>query len=251
MGITVFNGSLRKWPGPDMESARLIKVLTIAGTPVVNLVSVSVQLDLFSTGRASFTVITEQEPAGLVELHLGYQVDKLTPYFLGVIESKHQANGRWFLTCRELIGALSFPAPMAIRFATMLDVLNKLAELGLEFVYPDQAYLNTPVPAFYHHGDGISVLRQLGQVYQVPDYIFQQRPDGKVYAGSWHDSGWAGTEINDFSEHPLKVKTSTTGEVVAIPKLRPGLKLNGRYITETTLTGNTQVIRWSKTLSAA
>jgi|GEM_PF-225045 len=238
----------------DMEkpdSARLTTVLIIGGEPVVNIINNSVQLDLFSPGRASFVVTCEHEPKGIVELHLGYRVDKLQPYFMGVIESKYQSSGRWYLTCRELLGALSLPANMAIRFATMKDVLDQLSLTGLQFIYPDAGYLNQPVPCFYHQGDGISVLRQLGKIYQVPDYIFQQRPDGKIYVGSWHDSGWAKSVITDFSEHPIKPISSSKGKLIAIPKLRPGLKLNGRYLTEVTLTGNKQVIRWSKTLYAA
>ena len=234
-----------------MESTRLTKLLTIGGKPVTNIVSDSVQLDLFSTGRATFVVVCDFEPKGIVELHLGYQVNKLAPYFMGVIESKYQAAGRWFLTCRELIGALTLPAPLAIRFATMRDVLAKLSELGIELICPDADYTTKAVPCFYHQGDGISALRQLGKVYQIPDFIFQQRTDGKVYVGSWQDSGWSRSIINDFSEHPIKSTSSTKGELIVIPKLRPGLKLNGRYITETTLVGTKQVIRWSKTLFVA
>ncbi len=236
------------------ESARLTKVLLIGDEQVTSLVSDIVKLDLHSTGRATFVAVCEQEPNGLVELHLGYQIDQMTPYFLGVIESKHYSNGRWHLTCRELLGALSYPAPIAIRFATLKGVLTELEKLGLSFVYPttfvDQKdYINTKVPCFYHAGDGISALRQLGKVFKIKDYIFQQRPDGKVYVGSWHDSGWAKSTINDFPEHPIKVSSTTSGELVAIPKLRPGIKLNGRYTTEVILSGNKQVISWSNTLA--
>ena len=38
------------------QSARLTKSLTIGGKAVANIVSDSVQLDLFSTGRATFVV---------------------------------------------------------------------------------------------------------------------------------------------------------------------------------------------------
>jgi hypothetical protein len=231
------------------HSARLTKLLFINKIPVTNLVSEIVQLDLFSTGRASFTVVCEKEPTGIIELHIGYQVDKLIPYFLGAIESKHFSKGQWFITCRELIGALSFNYPIAIRFATLTDVLNELAKIGLEFTYPDAEYMKVPVPCFYHNGDGISTLRCLGKIFNIKDYIFQQRPDGKVFVGSWHDSAWATSEINDFSDHVLKVKNSRSGEMVIVPKLRPGLKLNGKYIVETTLAGNKQDIRWSKTPS--
>ncbi|MBB1384355.1 hypothetical protein H5119_02115 [Pseudoalteromonas sp. SG45-5] len=231
-----------------MSSSRLIKTLTIGGESVINLVSDNIQLDLYSTGRASFVVVVEQEPQGLVELHIGYAIDNMQPYFLGVIEAKHQSNGRWFLTCRELIGALSFPHNFAIRHATLANVCDALSTIGIEFIYPDASYTHTPVPAFYHQGTGIEALRQCEHVFSIPGFIFQQRPDGKVYVGSWHDSRWPQSEITDFEEHPIKVTGANTGSIVATPKLRPGIKLNNRFITEVTLSENKQVIRWSKTL---
>lgn len=232
------------------SSARLTKVLTIDGNKVTNIVNDNVKLGLFSTGRAMFTVVADSEPKGLVELHIGYNIDKLTPYFLGVIESKHYSDGRWFITCRELLGALSFPASIAIRFATAKMVLDKLSEMGISFVTPSAAYINQKVPCFYHNGTGITALQQLGKVFNIENFIFQQRPDGQVYVGSWNDSGWAKSEINDFAEHPIKVDKSTTGELIAIPKLRPGIKLNGRFITEVVLSGNKQQITWASKLAA-
>lgn len=232
-----------------MKSNRLTKLLTIDGEPVNNIVNDDVKLGLFSTGRATFTFVSEREPKGLVELQIGYQVDKLTPYFLGVIESKHFANGKWLITCRELIGALSFRASIAIRFATAKKVLEQLAKLGVTFTSPNADYINTKVSGFYHNGTGITALQQVGKVFNIPDFIFQQRPDGQVYVGSWQDSGWSTSEINNFPEHPIKVSSSTAGELIAIPKLRPGVKINGRYITDVTLSGNKQKIKWSNNLA--
>ncbi|GAA79223.1 hypothetical protein [Pseudoalteromonas sp. BSi20495] len=227
-------------------STRLSDTLTIGGKPVTSIVTKSVQLDIASTGRAKFEIVTEEVPSGLVELHLGYTLDNMVPYFLGVIESKHQANGRWYLTCRELLGALSFTAPLAVRHATIKAVLDELAKLGVEFVTPENAgYLNKTIPAFYHSGIGIEALKQIGKAWGISDFIFQQRPDGKIFVGSWHDSRWPLAAINDFPEHTITAKSSTTGELIAIPKLRPGIQINGRNITETTLINDRMHIRWS------
>ena len=227
-------------------TARLSNSLKIGGQHVTNIVDKTVQLDIASTGRAKFEVVTEQEPSGLVELHLGYTLDNMIPYFLGVIESKHHANGRWYLTCRELLGALSFPAPVAVRHPTIKAVLDELTKLGVEFVTPENAeYLNKITPAFYHSGTGIEALRQIGKAWGINDFIFQQRPDGKIFVGSWHDSRWPLSAINDFPVHTITAKSSTTGELIAIPKLRPGIKLNGRHITEVTLINDRMHIRWS------
>jgi hypothetical protein len=231
-------------------SARLTKVLTIGNKQVTSIVNDNVKLSLFSTGRATFTLVTESEPNGLVEMQIGYNIEGLTPYFLGVIETKHFSNGRWFITCRELLGALSFPAPIAIRFATAKMVLEKLEETGVSFVTPNAEYISKKVPCFYHNGTGISALQHIGKVFNIDNYIFQQRPDGQIYVGSWQDSGWAKSEIKDFAEHPINVENSMSGELIAIPKLRPGIKLNGRYITEIILSGSKQNITWTKSLAA-
>ena len=229
-------------------SDRLTKVLTIGGKQVNSIVDESVKLGLFSTGRATFSITSDNEPSGIVELQIGYSATKLTPYFLGVIESKHFANNQWLITCRELMGALAFSSPIVIRHATAKMVLEKLSELGVKFVTPNADYINKKVPCFYHNGTGISALQQLGKVFNIDGYIYQQRPDGQIYVGSWADSGWAKSEINDFPEHTIKVKSSTSGELIAIPKLRPGIKLNGRYITEVIFSGNKQLIKWQSKL---
>ncbi|MBD1582810.1 hypothetical protein [Pseudoalteromonas sp. S16_S37] len=231
-------------------SAKLTAILTVAGVAVDTIVSQQVQLDLNSTGRAKFEVVTEHEPTGIVELHLGYDINKMSPYFMGVIESKYYANGRWFLTCRELLGALSLKAPIAVRHATISKVLSALNN-QIEFVIPDTTYSQSVVPAFYHSGTGIEALRQIGNVWQIPEFIFQQRPDGKIYVGAWHDSRFAQNFINNYPAHTIKSNSSTTGTLIAVPKLRPGIKLNGYYITEVTLINDRMQIRWSKQLLSA
>ncbi|MDK2595197.1 hypothetical protein [Pseudoalteromonas obscura] len=228
-------------------SSRLSDSLHIGGVAVTAVIKKQVQLDINSAGRASFEVVTNSEPTGIVELHLGYKLTDMKPYFLGVIESKHFANGRWYLTCRELLGALAYQKSFSLRHPTISQVLDVLDE-HIEFVTPSADYMQIKVPMFCHAGTGIEALRQIGRVWQIPQYIFQQRPDGKVYVGSWHDSRWAQSTINDFPEHSLKTTSSTTGEVIAIPKLRPGLKLNGRHIQEVTLQNDRMQIRWSNKL---
>ncbi|QUI71241.1 hypothetical protein [Pseudoalteromonas sp. M8] len=227
---------------------KLNEQLTIGGVPVTTIEKKLVQLDIGSTGRASFQVVCDFEPAGLVELHIGYELEALEPYFLGVIESKLYSNGLWHLTCRELIGALSFKIPMAIRHATIEKVLAELSQGQLEFVIPNVQYSKAVVPAFHHAGTGIEALRQIGAVWQIPHYIVQQRPDGKIYVGSWEHSKWATSEVSEFPEHAIKTINSLSGEVLAIPKLRPGIKINGRYITEMTLKDDRMQLRWSNKL---
>lgn len=225
---------------------KLSKALSINNEPV-NMVQDVVQLYLHSPGRATFEVITDEEPKGLVSLHIGYQAGNLQPYFLGVIDRKYQHGERWYLTCRELLGALSFEQPFSLRFPALTDVLDVMATTAGSFETPDKDYTKKPVPAFHHSGDGITALRQLGSVFDIPDYIFQQRTSGTFYVGSWHDSHWAQTPVT-LPAHLFTSSNAVNASFMAVPKCRPGLLLNNRYVLETILNDNTMTITWSHKL---
>lgn len=76
-------------------SARLTKVLTIGDQQVSNILNDNVKLALFSTGRATSTVISDKEPSGLVELHIGYNAKQLTSCFSCINSHTfcHRKNG--------------------------------------------------------------------------------------------------------------------------------------------------------------
>ena len=227
---------------------KLQQRLTINNS-VVEIVDRTTSHDLYSPGRAVFEVITKEAPTGLVELHIGYK-DKLTPYFLGAIESKIKKNNSWLITCRELIGALSFGCDFSLRHPTLRDVLEQINRCGVTCIAPDTKYAQTKIPAFCHVGDGVTALRQIGNAFDISDYIFQQRSGGTIYVGSWHDSNWSQPE--NARELPLHVFTSHSAKhakLVAIPHLRPGIKINDRYVKEVKLVKSQQEITWSQSLS--
>lgn len=228
---------------------KLQTLLTIGGE-VVTPAHHNVVLSLRSPGRAVFVVAEDTLPSGLVEFHIGYQ-DKLVPYFYGVIESKQQRAGRWFITCRELVGALSFALPIARRHPTLRDVCDEIERAGITIELPDADYASRKIPCFYHSDDGVNALRKLGSAFGITDYIFQQRTNGNVYVGSWHDSGWqAEDKTITTAEHIFKSSNASSATLFAVPYLRPGMKLNQRYVGQVELKETEQSILWSPQLSA-
>lgn len=224
----------------------LNKLLRVNNKPV-DLICDHVQLFLSSPGRALFEIATDDEPAGLIELHIGYKTDDLTPYFLGVIESKRKAGDKWYLTCRELVGALAYAAPVSIRFATLRAVLDEYEKLGITFVTPEIDYVTNHVACFYHDGCGISALRQLGSVFGIENFMFQQQANGQVYVGSWNHSNWSDSPVT-LPDHVFTYSNANSVELMAVPKLRPGLKLNGNFVTSVILNKSQMAIQWSHRL---
>ena len=101
---------------------------------------------------------------------------------------------------------------------------------------------------FYHNGDGITALRQCGKVFAIPDYIFQQLTDGKIFVGSWQDSQWQKSPVS-ISEDLITKLTATTAKMLATPKLRPGLMLNNKIIHQITFSNTEMQILWFRKLS--
>ncbi len=227
---------------------KLHKLLTIGGNTMI-IAADNINLDLWAPGRAMFTVSQEKEPTGLVEYSIGYK-DHLVPYFVGVIESATQTAGAWHLTCRELLGTFaSISKPMALRHPTALDVLNELGPLSLTFLPAEAPYMEKKIPFFYHQGDALSALRQIGKAFDIPNFIVQQRADSRIYVGAWEHSGWQDKPIK-VPDHVFKSQNAASATVLALPQLRPGILLNNKYVSQVTFSGLEQKIVWSHLLYA-
>ncbi|MCO1336851.1 hypothetical protein MO867_21210, partial [Microbulbifer sp. OS29] len=168
---------------------QLHKRLTVNGEPV-SIIDDDVRLDLFSPGRAAFTVGSSTNLTGLVQLDLGYNVNKLQTFFIGyVVNCTNVSADQKKLMCRELSASLSKVVPLAERYVTLSGVLGAVSSLtGLQFVMGTGSYTNNKAPTFYSMGTGFWVMDNLAQVFDIPQCIWQQQGDGKVFVGSWADS---------------------------------------------------------------
>lgn len=225
---------------------RLHKRLAVAGEPVV-LIDDDVRLNLFSPGRAALTVKSAKPLHGLVQLDLGYRTDNLQQFFLGYVVTSTTVDGeRQKLFCRELTAALAQRVPLSLRYVTLAGVLGAISAItGLEFVSGRGSYTDRKAPAFYSAGAGYWVLDRLAQAFNIPQLIWQQQGDGKVFVGSWADSFWAGRRLELPPGLPSKFGVANRAQIPCIPRLRPGVLLNGHYVQQVTLAGNFMNLTWS------
>lgn len=221
----------------------------INGQPF-DLVQHDVRLELRSPGRASLTIKSPTALRGLVTLDLGYNDKPLHRHFVGYVERCTRAGRQeHLLFCREVAAVLNYPLPMALRHVDLSAVLMDVSRLtGLRFRVPDAPYAKVRVPYFYSLGGGIQTMDSLGQVFNIPDFIWHQQGDGEIYAGSWAHSYWGARPALQL---PIGLFDSYQGnqsaEIAALPGLRPGAMINqGQRITAVALTGTQMVLKWKK-----
>ena len=87
-------------------------------------------------------------------------------------------------------------------------------------------------------------------MFQISDYIWQQQGNGKVYAGSWAHSKWAGKPFDVAERLFQDIQVDGTKTMQATPGLRPGVLLNGQFITSLQLQEHFMVVTCAKRLNA-
>lgn len=229
---------------------KLNKTLYVNDAPY-KLQSEDVVLSLYSPGRAVFQVIADHPLSGTVRFEMGYSVqDEAVAFFNGVIrESVTVDSGQQRLRCRELSCVLYAQLPAALRHPTLRDVVQWYAEqTGLTFIVPERDYAVRRIPSFYTLGDGYQGICSLGALFRVPDYVWFQQGDGSIFVGSWQDSRWAARPVELDEKWFTNVKAAGGKSVPAIPELRPGVLLNGQYLTKVKFEGHEMVVTCEKAL---
>lgn len=223
--------------------------LTVAGQPY-RLINHTLQLELFSPGRGQLIVEAEQPLTGLVKMAIGYSPQPVT-FFIGYVETSTTLDDKQQrLLVRELDAVLNQRLPQALRHHTLKEVLAAISgQTDLQFVVPPDAdYANQPIPFYYHAGGGYYALDCLGAAFDIPQFIWQQQGDGRIYVGSWQHSDWPGRQL-DIPARLLTNHTSYSGQLPMVPRLRPGAPatINGQQqvITGVTLTENMMTIDWT------
>jgi hypothetical protein len=120
---------------------------------------------------------------------------------------------------------------------------------GLEFIVPEKSYAERRVPCFQALGSGAHGLDSLGSVFGIEAYMWNQQADGRVFVGSWQDSRWASRPVTVPEQWFQKVGNTGSKRMAAIPALRPGVRLNGQYVTKLQLTGHEMVLTCSSRLN--
>lgn len=230
---------------------KLRKTLTVNGKPVP-IVQDDVRLNLQAPGQAMFVVRSGAALAGVVRFSIGYSCQKYDQlYFTGSIQTSRTVDAKQQrLQCRELTAILHKNWPLALRHPCLRDVLHSYAvATKLPFIIPEQPYAERRVPCFQPLGSGIHGLDSLGGIFGIADYMWNQQADGRVFVGSWQDSRWADKPVQ--LEEPWFRKVGNTGNrtIPAIPLLRPGVQLNGEFVTKVQLVQHEMVVTCSKSLN--
>ncbi|EQA2400213.1 hypothetical protein ACXZ3X_001143 [Escherichia coli] len=220
------------------------------GSETVTPVDIRLALELSAAGLGFVTVPSKENLQGkMVALDLGYS-GKMLRWFTGIVERSQQAERGWQrILIRELTGILARPMPCSIQHPTLRDVCNWVTEqCGLAFALPEgQKYTDTPIPNFTHSGSGYQLLNNLGRAFAIPDYIWQQLPEGAVFVGSWQQSRWPSLPVEIPQGFSDQQHSGNTMRIVCVPAMRPGAVINGKRIKRVDLTDDQMSITWAVT----
>ncbi len=196
-------------------------------------------------GNCQVTVKHQAKRHDIVALELGWG-DMIDRVFLGYVDRVSKSdNGYFTLFCRELTAILANNFSITLRHPTMRQVIKALAEqTKLEFVLPSAAYTETAIPCFYADTSGFAMLDNIGRVFKIPDFIWQQQGNGKVYVGSYQDSFWHDRNIELPNELMTDHKAANTASMFAIPKLRPNVQVNDQRLQSVEFKDTNMTINW-------
>lgn len=202
-------------------------------------------LQASSPGTCQLTVDKSAERFTPVAFEMGWG-EMIERVFYGYIERiMPAANGLYTVFCRELSSALANNLSVTLRHPTLRNVCDEIkAQVGLEFVLPDKPYADTAIACFYGDTSGYAMLDNLGRTYKVPDFIWQQQGNGKIYLGSYQDSFWAGKDIAIPQSLMTDQQAGKTATIPAVPKLRPNVTANGARIAKVEFKGTNMTISW-------
>ncbi|QIR10927.1 hypothetical protein HBL79_00850 [Avibacterium paragallinarum] len=202
-------------------------------------------LELNNAGRGFIVIESDENLAGrAVEINVG-EAAHFYQYFNGVIEHAQDDKPK-FKKCfiREKVAIFEGVHNCSIRHATLNDICAYLqSKTGITFKIPSQPYATTPIPNFTHSGSGYQLLNNLGRLFNIPDYLWQQGADGTVFVGSYQDSRWYGKNIEIDSTEAL----DSSNNRMTLPiysAIRPGALVNQHKITQTELINDELILQW-------
>lgn len=216
------------------------------GGVFTGLASYHLMLEINACGRGFITAETESDCTGsLVQFDLGIG-DVTYRWFTGYVERCGPAEkGFKRLFVRELAGSLMQSWPVSLQHPSLRDVCDQLANLtGLRFYIPDAPYADEKIPHFKSSGTGQALIDSLGSAFSIPDYCWQQMPDGVIYVGSYTDCRFAGSPVDIPEDFVRAGSGGNTLQMGLIPAIRPGVVVNGQRISSVEAQDGDMLLRW-------
>lgn len=126
----------------------------------------------------------------------------------------------------------------------LINIGGQPEQTGLDFVVPDKAYADTAIPCFYCDGSGYEILDDIGRVFRIPDFIWQQQGNGQIYIGSYQDSFWQDKPIVIPSAMMTNHQAGRAANMPAAPMIRPNVTANNERIKSVEFQGANMTISW-------
>ena len=227
---------------------------TVNGKPV-QVIKQTTRVELKTPGRGVLNIVTDDTPAPGQPVTRIMQLDDndARTIFTGYIETVTQAQkNAWSIVVRELAAVLARRITISVRHCKASNILAAIADqTGLQFVLPKSDWTEKDLARFQHIGTGYSALDKLLTAFNVKKGIWHQQTDGRIYVGEYEHS-LVNKTIKLAPEHISEV-SSTSGEIPAIPRLRPGVKIdiNGqiKYITAIDIDTDTMRLTWQASIT--
>ncbi|EJE4534146.1 hypothetical protein ACE1K8_001444 [Vibrio parahaemolyticus] len=196
-------------------------------------------------GRCELALEGSHEVNTIVAVDIGWG-DSIDRVFLGYIERVQPAEKGWSkVFCRELAAILYKPLNIIMRHPTLMQLLSEVTnKTGLQFVVPEKAYSKTAIPCFYSDGNGYRVIDELAQAFSIDGLFWQQQGNGQIYVGSWKDSFWADKPVTIPNELMTNHTANKSVKIPAIPKLKPGVVVNGLRLVVVEFEGTEVKLTW-------
>ena len=83
----------------------------------------------------------------------------------------------------------------------------------------------------------------LGLLFNIKKYVWQQQGNGKIFVGSWNDSIWANTNIPVPSDM-IENAAIDSATIPLMPALRPGVIINGQRVRNIQQQQSKMTITW-------
>lgn len=223
---------------------KIIKTCEIDGE-ALPLAAEEIVLEMNNAGRGFVTVRTDKSCLGKSAVFFLGQYEHYYKWFNGIVEREQIAeNGYKKLFIREKVAIFERPLNCSHRHISLRDLCAWLTrQTGIPVKVPQADYADTPIPLFTHAGSGYQLLHNIGRQYQIPDYLWQQSPDGSLFVGSHQHSRWAGKNI--LLDERITLNRGSNDMTIPISaSIRPATVVNGNKIQKVILKGDDYVLMW-------
>ncbi|HEX7928238.1 MAG TPA: hypothetical protein VF678_11650 [bacterium] len=230
------------------------------GNQVVEPLADLVDLGLNTIGSASFEVRADRivglKPKDACRLYVG-RTDKVTfLMFQGTVKQVDtQHAGTALITVRQRCVALEQELDVSLTNCTAHHVLQEVVDAtGIPFATaapgePGSTHVSTKIPRFSSTGPLTGTLDRLGAAFGVPDAVWYEQPDRRVFWGSWVATPMAQAPLPLEGNVILERDANGHGvRIPLVPSLRPGMlvRTDDREfrIEKLQMTGDTMRLEW-------